>query len=121
MIKRFSEFVRENIDIVSTMGDEHEAVANFDWSPYSVEILTCHGDIDETSGHVTIKLTNGDQIAYHARLGGKVQGPSVLEINHKDVGPDERTILWEEYLGSTGSLVADILLWYKQRILAKSV
>jgi len=125
-IKSFKKFyIKENIDIESTMTDtENEIVANFDWSPYNVEILSCHGDIDELTAHITIKLTNGDLLAYHCREVRAKNGPNYsysFEINNKELTQDEKEILKDEYFGSTGSLVADILLFYKKRMLSKKV
>mgnify|MGYP001587217059 CR=1 FL=1 len=132
MIRNFANFkglikTTENVDIESTMSnDETEIVNNFDWSPYNVEILTCAADIDELTSDITIELTNGDLITFHCResrqpRGSIKTGPhyqSVLEINGQEVGENELEILLEKYIGSTRSLVADILLYYKQRVLA---
>jgi hypothetical protein len=117
MIKRFHQF--ESADINSTLFDnENEVVNNFDWSPYTVDILTCVGDIDEGEGHITIKLTNRDIIAYHYSIRGPRMNEN-FEINHKRIEDSELEIFNSEYVGSMQSLVADVLLFYKERFLAK--
>lgn len=120
----FCHSIKESANIESTMtDDENYIVNNFDWTPYNVEILTCDAEIDENIGFMTVELTNGDHIEYTCKeVISRTSGLTykyMLVINGIDVGLDEIEILVEEYFGSTGSLVADILLYYKKRILSK--
>jgi len=105
---------------------KEDAAKTFSWSPPSkaVTVNSLNADIiDDYNTDVNIVMSNGDSITYEmfetrTARNGQTAPPYYsfsLKINGKIVTNDLDDVL----TGSTGTIVGDILLFYKQTVLEK--
>lgn len=114
----------EDTDITSKE-DEEEAAKTFSWSP-PIKVVTVKSVkaniIDDVNTDINIEMSNGDSIVYdlyetRTPRSGQTAPPYYsfsLKINGKVIPAD-----LDEILGNTGTIIGDILLFYKQTVLEK--
>ena len=98
---------------------EKAAMGKFKFVQPAITIVGASGTISEDNIDVSVQFSNNDQVDYSWTQSNGQNDPSEMSItdDQTNVDIDQRNL--DEYLGSTGTVVGDMALMYRDYKLGK--